>query len=124
MTSSSCFAVLALIGCAAHAVTYAAEPPADMVYRNGFVYTVDEKESVTQALAVRAGRIVYVGDNAGAKALIGKATKVIDLHGRMLMPGLIDGHMHPQSGGSRLLNCSLNYEPLPCRSSRRAYRLA
>ncbi|HEU4376237.1 MAG TPA: amidohydrolase, partial [Telluria sp.] len=62
--------------------------------------------------AVRGGRIVYVGDNAGARALIGKATKVIDLHGRMLMPGLVDAHMHPQSAGSRLLNCSLNYEPL------------
>jgi predicted amidohydrolase YtcJ len=112
MTSSAYFAVLGLIGCGAHAVAYAAEPPADMVYRNSFVYTVDEKDSVRQALAVRAGRIVYVGDNAGAKTLIGKTTKVIDLHGRMLMPGLIDGHMHPQSGGSRLLNCSLNYEPL------------
>ena len=95
-----------------HAGAYAAAPPADMVYRNGYVYTVDEEDRVRQALAVRAGRIVYVGDNAGARKLIGKATKVVDLHGRMLMPGLIDGHMHPQSGGSRLLNCSLNYEPL------------
>jgi predicted amidohydrolase YtcJ len=112
MTNSAYFAVLTLIGCVVHAVTYAADPPADMVYRNGFVYTVDENDSVRQALAVRAGRIVYVGDNAGVQTLIGKATKVIDLRGRMLMPGLIDAHMHPQSGGSRLLNCSLNYEPL------------
>jgi predicted amidohydrolase YtcJ len=87
MTSSAYFAVLTLIGCATPAVTCAAEPPADMVYRNGFVYTVDEKDNVRQALAVRAGRILYVGDNAGANTLIGKATKVIDLHGRMLMPG-------------------------------------
>jgi hypothetical protein len=91
---------------------HAAEVPADTVYRNGYVYTVDAKDSVRQALAVRAGRIVYVGDNAGVQPLTGKATKVIDLQGRMLMPGLIDGHMHPQSGGSRLLNCSLNYEAL------------
>ncbi|MCU6496178.1 amidohydrolase family protein [Rugamonas sp. A1-17] len=89
-----------------------AEAPADTVYRNGYIYTVDAKDSVRQALAVRAGRIVYVGDNAGAKPLTGRKTKVIDLHGRMLMPGLIDGHMHPQSGGSRLLNCSLDYEAL------------
>jgi predicted amidohydrolase YtcJ len=101
-----------LIAAAMHPVANAAAPPADMVYRNGYVYTVDEKDSVRQALAVRGGRIVYVGDNAGARTLIGKATKVTDLHGRMLMPGLIDGHMHPQSGGSRLLKCSLNYEPL------------
>jgi predicted amidohydrolase YtcJ len=91
---------------------YAADKPADTVYRNGYIYTVDAKDSVQQALAVRGGRIVYVGDNDGAKALTGKKTEVIDLQGRMLMPGLIDGHMHPQSGGSRLLNCSLNYEPL------------
>ncbi|MYM71358.1 amidohydrolase family protein [Duganella sp. FT134W] len=91
---------------------YAADEPADTVYRNGYVYTVDAKDSVQQALAVRGGRIVYVGDNDGVKALTGKKTEVIDLQGRMLMPGLIDGHMHPQSGGSRLLNCSLNYEPL------------
>lgn len=93
-------------------LAYAAEPPADTVYRNGYVYTVDAKDSVQQALAVRAGRIVYVGDNAGVHPLTGKATKVIDLKGRMLMPGLIDGHMHPQSGGSRLLNCSLDYQAL------------
>jgi predicted amidohydrolase YtcJ len=67
---------------------------------------------VHQALAVRAGRIVYVGDNAGAMSLTGKGTRVVDLQGRMLMPGLIDAHMHPQSGGSRLLNCSLDYQPL------------
>jgi len=90
----------------------AADKPADTVYRNGYVYTVDAKDSVQQALAVRGGRIVYVGDNDGVKALTGKKTEVLDLQGRMLMPGLVDAHMHPQSGGSRLLNCSLNYEPL------------
>ncbi|WP_343728296.1 amidohydrolase [Duganella sp.] len=101
------FAALAL-SLSAHA----ADKPADTVYRNGYIYTVDARDSVQQALAVRGGRIVYVGDNAGVKALTGKKTEVIDLQGRMLMPGLIDGHMHPQSGGSRLLNCSLNYESL------------
>ena len=89
-----------------------AAPPADLVYRNGVVYTADASDSVRQALAVRAGRIVYVGDDAGVAAFTGKLTRVVDLHGRMLMPGLIDGHMHPQSGGSRLLSCSLDYQPL------------
>lgn len=108
MTRIGCFAALTLMLSA----SFAAEKPADVVYRNGYIYTVDAKDSVQQALAVRGGRIVYVGDNEGAKAYAGKKTETIDLHGRMLMPGLIDGHMHPQSGGSRLLNCSLNYEPL------------
>lgn len=101
------FAALAL-SLSAHA----GNQPADTVYRNGYVYTVDAKDSVRQALAVRAGRIIYVGDDDGVKAHTGKKTEVIDLRGRMLMPGLVDGHMHPQSGGSRLLNCSLNYESL------------
>lgn len=90
----------------------ASEAPADLVYRNGYVYTVDGRDSVQQALAVRAGRIVYVGDNAGIEPLLGRRTRVIDLRGRMLMPGLVDAHMHPQSGGSRLLSCSLDYLPL------------
>jgi predicted amidohydrolase YtcJ len=90
----------------------AAAPPADTLYRNGYVYTVDARDSVHQALAVRAGRIVYVGDDAGAAAHTGKRTRVVDLGGRMLMPGLVDGHLHPQSGGARLLNCNLNYASL------------
>ena len=47
-----------------------------------------------------------------AKAMAGPTTHVVDLHGRMLMPGLVDGHMHPQEGGVRLLKCNLNYERL------------
>ncbi|WP_426112866.1 amidohydrolase [Massilia sp. PWRC2] len=90
-------------------VAAVAAPVAELVYRNGSVVTVDAADRVVQALAVRGGRIVYVGDDAGAARLTGKRTRVIDLHGRMLMPGLIDGHMHPQSGGSRLLSCSLDY---------------
>lgn len=104
--------VLVWLAAALHGAACAVTPPAELVYRNGYVYTVDDNDTVRQALAVRAGRIVYVGDNAGAARLVGKSTKMIDLQGRMLMPGLVDGHMHPQSGGSRLLNCSLNYEPL------------
>ncbi|WP_426196444.1 amidohydrolase [Massilia sp. DWR3-1-1] len=128
MTLPIRFALLALLGGAAAAVaaavpaasaasavpaaSAASAAPADLVYRNGRVATVDAGDSVREALAVRAGRIVYVGANAGALALVGKTTRVIDLQGRMLMPGLIDAHMHPQSGGSRLLNCSLDYASL------------
>jgi predicted amidohydrolase YtcJ len=85
---------------------------ADTVYRNGFIYTVDAHDSVQQALAIRAGRIVYVGGDAGLMPFIGGHTSVIDLHGRMLMPGLVDGHMHPLMGGAALLKCNLNYEQL------------
>ncbi|MGO9633446.1 MAG: amidohydrolase [Steroidobacteraceae bacterium] len=92
--------------------TAAGSAPADTAYRNGFVYTVDAQDSVQQALAIRAGRIVYVGTDAGLGPYLGEHTAVIDLHGRMLMPGLVDGHMHPMDGGRDLLKCDLNYQQL------------
>jgi hypothetical protein len=85
---------------------------ADIVYRNGRIYTADSSDSVRQALAIHAGRIVYVGSDDGAVALAGARTRIIDLQGRALLPGLVDGHMHPLEGGTKLLKCSLNYEPL------------
>jgi predicted amidohydrolase YtcJ len=90
----------------------AAPAPADTVYRNGNVYTVDAKNSVQQALAVRSGTIVFVGSDVAAQAFIGPQTTVHDLQGGMLMPGLVDGHMHPLMGGRTLLKCNLNYARL------------
>jgi predicted amidohydrolase YtcJ len=97
---------------ATSAATDAATAAADTVYRHGYVYTVDAHDSVQQALAIRAGRIVYVGSDSGAAAFLGPKTAVIDLHGRMLMPGLVDGHSHPLQGGGALLKCNLNYQQL------------
>jgi predicted amidohydrolase YtcJ len=104
-----------LSACTALAATsaLAAGPrSADLVYRNGAIHTIDATDSVRQAIAIRDGKIVYVGDDAGASRWIGRRSAVVDLQGRMMMPGLIDGHMHPQSGGTRLLNCSLDYAAL------------
>lgn len=86
--------------------------PADRVYRNGVIFTAGAHIETAEGLAIRDGRIVYVGDNAGATAFIGGATTVVDLKGRFLMPGLIDGHMHPLEAGTVLLKCSLNYDSL------------
>jgi hypothetical protein len=106
-----------IVGCVAGFATVPAAgavspAPADVVYRNGYVYTVDAHDSVQQSLAVRAGRIVYVGSDAGAAPFVSDQTRVVDLRGRMLMPGLVDGHMHPLQGGASLLKCSLDYEQL------------
>ncbi|MBP7589745.1 MAG: amidohydrolase family protein, partial [Thermoanaerobaculia bacterium] len=90
----------------------AAEGPADTVYRHGKVYTVDAADSVHEALAVRDGRIVFVGDAAGAAKLTGEGTEVVDLGGRVMMPGLVDAHMHPLSAGRKLVACSLDYASL------------
>src|SRR6185437_8234014 len=85
---------------------------ADRVYEHGYLYTVDANDSVRSALAVRGGVIVFVGDDAGARRWIGPRTEVEDLRGRMVMPGLVDGHMHPMAGGYSLLGCDLKYERL------------
>jgi predicted amidohydrolase YtcJ len=86
--------------------------PADRVYRNGVVFTANAKNELAEAVAIRDGRIVYVGNEKGLKPFVGTATVSVDLKGKFLMPGLIDGHMHPIEAGSRLLKCSLNYDPL------------
>ena len=89
-----------------------AAAPADLVYRNGRIYTADANDRLVQALAVRNGRIVYVGDDAGVAEFVGAKTTVKDLAGGFLMPGLVDGHMHPMEGGVRAIGCNLKYDPL------------
>jgi predicted amidohydrolase YtcJ len=105
-------ALFAWLAFAWSADALAADAPADTVYLNGRIYTVDENNSTRQALAVKDGVIVHVGSRADAEKFIGADTTVVDLHGRMMMPGLVDGHMHPLSGGLKLMSCSLNYEAL------------
>ncbi|MFM7275212.1 MAG: amidohydrolase, partial [Gammaproteobacteria bacterium] len=81
---------------------------ADTVLRGGAIYTVDAARSWAQAIALRECKIVFVGTDAGAAALIGPATQVIDLEGRLVLPGLQDAHIHPISGGMEAASCDLN----------------
>ena len=60
-----------------------------------------------QALALRADRIVAVGDDAAVRAFVGASTRVVELQGRMVMPGLHDGHVHPLGAGRQERGCSL-----------------
>lgn len=110
MNRSTLRVIFALAG--GYALSAQAETPAEAVYRNAKVYTVDAHDSVQQAFAVRDGRLVYVGTEAGVGRFVGPGTAVNDLHGRMVMPGLVDGHMHPLAGGTTLVKCNLNYERL------------
>ena len=82
-------------------------PPADLVLTGAAVYTVDAARSWAQAVAVRDGRIAYVGDDAGARAHVGAATIVADLAGRMLLPGFQDAHVHPVDAGLAYRRCAL-----------------
>jgi predicted amidohydrolase YtcJ len=68
--------------------------PADRVYINAAVYTVDDERSWAQAVAIQDGEIVYVGDDAGASKWAGVDTEVTDLAGKMLLPGFHDSHVH------------------------------
>ncbi len=86
--------------------------PADRVYLNGVIFTADARNSSATALAIRDGRILYVGTEAGLARYIGPATVKVDLQRRFLMPGLVDGHMHPLEAGATLLKCNLNYASL------------
>ena len=72
--------------------------PADLVVRGGVIHTADAEHPVAEALAVRDGRFVFVGDARDTARWIGEATEVIELEGRAVLPGLIDGHVHLESG--------------------------
>lgn len=71
------------------------EAAADLVLHNGAIYTVETDPAWAEAVAVQNGVLVYVGDDAGVEAWVGEETAVIDLDGRMVLPGLHDVHAHP-----------------------------
>jgi predicted amidohydrolase YtcJ len=81
---------------------------ADLALRGGAIYTVDGARSWAQTIAIDDGRIVYVGTDAGAGDYIGPETQVVDLKGRMVVPGFQDVHIHPISGGIEANGCDLN----------------
>jgi predicted amidohydrolase YtcJ len=96
--------VLAVVAC-----RYDPAPEAaDLLFRGGTVRTMEASTPVASAVAVRRGRIVYVGDDARASAFVGPSTEVVELGGRLLLPGLHDTHVHPLSGGIEQGDCDLN----------------
>ena len=83
------------------------EDTADLLLRRGVFYPVEPPGRVEGSLAVREGRIVYLGPDAGAEKLRGPKTKVIDLAGRAVTPGLIDAHSHLAGLGEALAQVDL-----------------
>jgi predicted amidohydrolase YtcJ len=86
---------------------------ADVVYRNGFVYTVDGMAQVAEAFAVKDGKFVAVGSNDAMKAVTGKDTKVIHLKKKMVMPGLADSHIHALRGALTNLGVKFPFSATP-----------
>ncbi|MDZ7269163.1 MAG: amidohydrolase [candidate division KSB1 bacterium] len=81
---------------------------ADLVLKNGTILTVDANNTIAQAVAVNGNRITFVGSNQAVERLIGSKTRVIDLHGRTVVPGLIDSHYHFQGVGKREFDLNLD----------------
>ncbi|MBT4521995.1 MAG: amidohydrolase [Halieaceae bacterium] len=82
--------------------------PADIVFKGGAVYTVDANRSWATAVAVRDGRIVFVGHDDGLAEFEGPDTVTVSLAGRMLMPSFQDIHIHPILGGMQALSVDLS----------------
>lgn len=104
-----------------------ASAPADLILTNGRVYTVDEARPVVQALAVRDGRVLFAGSTQGALALRGASTRVVDLDGRTVVPGMVDAHAHFLGLGEALRNVDLvdtrSYDEVVARVAARAREL-
>jgi predicted amidohydrolase YtcJ len=102
-----CLVLGAALACGGGSAKRDAGAAADLVLRNGAVYTVDASRSWARSVAVRAGRIVHVGGDSVPEGLIGPNTEVVDLAGAMLLPGFQDGHVHLALGGVELGECAL-----------------
>jgi predicted amidohydrolase YtcJ len=85
----------------------AAESAAELVFKNGTIYTVDASKPTATSIAVRGGKIAAVGADADTAALIGAQTKIVDLQGRLMLPAFHDAHTHPVWGGLSHAGCNL-----------------
>ncbi|MCM3392767.1 amidohydrolase [Cytobacillus oceanisediminis] len=68
---------------------------ASLVFKNGKVYTMEEDQPLAEAVAIKDGEIQFVGSSSDAEKYVGEDTEVIDLEGKMVSPGFMDGHTHP-----------------------------
>lgn len=97
------FVLSAVLLVASGLIRAAQEPPrADAIFTHGEIYT---PTGWAQAIAVRRGVIVAIGTDAQAEALRGPGTRVVDLEGAAVLPGLHDMHVHPMGGGYQALEC-------------------
>lgn len=111
MKTKMAAAVLVLFLCACS--REAPVEPADLVVLNAAVDTQNPAQPTAAALAVRGGRIVYVGDDAGAEKLVGSQTRVLRLNGESVWPGLIDSHIHLMEGALAMDACTPDDAYLP-----------
>ena len=80
---------------------------ADIVFKNGNVYTANDSSPKAEAIAIKADRIIFVGSNADAQKFVGTNTRVVDLHGNTVLPGFADAHQHLSGVGFREMTLNL-----------------
>ena len=108
LLSGACVLIAVLSGCDKKP----AQETADLVILGGDIQTMDGASAQASALAARDGKIVYVGDDTGAKTRIGPNTQVVQAAGMTVLPGLIDSHIHAAEGALGLGGCSLEDKQL------------
>src|ERR1051325_1270953 len=89
------------------ALRFLSAADADLILHNGKIVTVDSSFSIQQAVAVKDGKITAIGSNQTILAERGPKTRVVDLHGRTVLPGLFDSHVHPLGAGLSEFRASL-----------------
>lgn len=99
--------VLSLLGCLPACL---ADGPhnADLVVTGADIYTVDGARSWAHSMAVKDGKIIFVGDDRAVGDFVGPGTERISLHGEMVLPGFHDSHVHPIDSGIELAHCRLD----------------
>ncbi len=103
-TAAAITCILALASCGA-----SNEPAsADLVLKGGQILTMTADDQRAESIAVRDGRILAVGSEADIAKMIGPNTRVIDLKGRAVLPGLIDTHIHSAEGSLEFGKCKLD----------------
>lgn len=111
-------------GLASVALAQGAAPVADLIVTHARIYTSDDTRPVVEAVAVAGGKVLFAGNAAGAMALKGATTRVLDLGGRTVIPGMIDAHGHVAGLGDALhivdLTGTTTYDEVVARVAERA----
>ena len=102
LRTATCLAALGALACGGDGAS-----SADLIAFNGRIYTVDDSLPNATAMAIAGGRIVYVGDSAGAMAYRTGDTRTMDLQGNTVIPGMVDAHAHLAGLGAALRNVDL-----------------
>lgn len=99
--------ILFFVSCNSATESASSAETADLVINNAKVYTVNKAQYTAEAVAMKNGKIIFVGSNVDAKKYTGDNTEVIDAKGQFVMPGFIEGHGHIHGLGSSLMNLNL-----------------